>query len=79
MQNAWNEKSVKKVWSEDLMGRDDSEDLGVDWSKLEWILRKENGTLWIGLNWLKMGPVTRCCEHDNEPSGFTTNGGEFLD
>jgi len=36
----------KKFWSENLKGRDDSEDLGVDGKITEWILRKEGRNVW---------------------------------
>jgi hypothetical protein len=36
-----------KFWSENVKGRDHSEDLGVDGKILEWMLEKFVGTLWI--------------------------------
>jgi hypothetical protein len=45
-----------KFGSENVKGRDHSEDLGVDWRIiLEWILEKETGKLWTGFVWLRLG------------------------
>jgi hypothetical protein len=38
---------------ENLKGRDNSEDLGVDGRILEWILRKLGEKLWTGCIWLR--------------------------
>jgi hypothetical protein len=34
--------------------------------------------VWTVCIWLRKGPVTGSCEHNNEPSGYI-KGGEFLD
>jgi hypothetical protein len=45
-----------KFWSENLKGRDVSEDLGVDGKIiLEWILGKWNGNLWTECIWFRIG------------------------
>jgi hypothetical protein len=55
---------------ENLNGRDQSEDLDVDGRIiLQWILDKQILRLWSGFFWLRLGTVTRCCEHGNETSG----------
>jgi len=42
--------------SENLKGRDHSEDPGVDGKViLEWYLGKEGGKVWIGYIWLRIG------------------------
>jgi hypothetical protein len=46
-----------KFWSENLKGRDHSEDLGVGGRIiLEWILWKQGEKLWTGCIWLRIGP-----------------------
>jgi len=61
--------------SENLKGRDNSEELGVDRTiNNRWILTKYGGRLWTGCIWLRIGTS----EHGNEPSG-SIKGGEFLD
>jgi hypothetical protein len=58
------------------MGRDNSEDLGVDGTIiLKLILEKDVGKLWTGS---EQGPVSGSCEHRNEPSG-SIKGGKFVD
>jgi hypothetical protein len=42
-----------KFWSENLNGRDNSEDLGR--ITLEWILGKYGGKVWTGFIWLRIG------------------------
>jgi len=43
------EEKNTKVWLENLKGRDQSEDLGVDGKTiLEWILEKYGGKGWTG-------------------------------
>jgi hypothetical protein len=43
-------------WSENLKGRNHSEDLGVDERTiLKWILWKQGGKLWTGFTCLRMG------------------------
>jgi hypothetical protein len=43
-------------WSENLKGRDHSEDLGVDGRVIfEWILGKSSGKMWTGFIWLRIG------------------------
>jgi hypothetical protein len=37
---------------------------------LKWVLNnKENGRVWIGLIWLRIGQVAGCCEYAFEHSG----------
>jgi hypothetical protein len=50
-----NEKLVQST-SEKLKGRDHSEDLGIDGKKIsEWILGKQDGKVWTGFIWLRIG------------------------
>jgi hypothetical protein len=55
--DAWERWEMRtKFWSENLTGRDYSEDLGVDRKIiLECILRKYGGEMWIGCVWLRIG------------------------
>jgi hypothetical protein len=56
MYHAWDEKCVKKFWSENLKGGDHAKDLGVDGRViLEWILGKQGGKVWTGCIWLSLG------------------------
>jgi hypothetical protein len=49
-------RNAYKVWSENLKGRDLSEELGVDGRIiLEEILGKEGGKVWTGCIWLRIG------------------------
>jgi hypothetical protein len=42
--------------SENLKGRDNSEDLGTDGKIIvEWILGKQGGKVWTGFVWLRIG------------------------
>jgi hypothetical protein len=36
---------------------------------LKWILEKQDGMVWIGVMWLRIGPVEDSCEQGSEPSG----------
>jgi hypothetical protein len=44
-----------KFLSENLKVRDHSEDLGLDGRILEWILGKQDGRVWTGCIWLRIG------------------------
>jgi len=49
-------RNAYKIWSENMKGRDHSEDLGVNGGTiLEWTLGKQDGRLWTGLIWLMTG------------------------
>jgi hypothetical protein len=49
-------KMHTEFWSENLKGRDQSEDLDVDGRiTLQWILGKMGGKLWTGYSWLRTG------------------------
>jgi hypothetical protein len=49
-----------RLWSENLKRRDHSEDLGVDGREIyEWILQKQDGKLWTGNIWLRIGSCGR--------------------
>jgi hypothetical protein len=62
----------RKFWSENVKGRDHSENLDVDEKIiLEWILRK----LWVIVDWMHLAGSY---EHGNEPSG-SIKGREFRD
>jgi hypothetical protein len=61
-------EEMSKFWSENLKGRDHSEDLGIDGEILEWILWKWGVNMWTGCIWLRIGPVAGSCEHGNDPS-----------
>jgi hypothetical protein len=53
-------------------------DLGVDERIiLIWLFRKQGVKMWIGLIWLRIGPVVIFCEHGNNTSS-SIKGGEFL-
>jgi hypothetical protein len=44
-----------EVLSENLKGRDHSEDLGVDVKIIsEWILKKQTGRVWMGCIWRRI-------------------------
>jgi len=44
-----------KLWSENLKGRDQSEDVNVDGGIIpEWILGKEPEKVWTEFNWLRI-------------------------
>jgi len=45
---------------------------------LEQILEKQDGNVWTGFIWLRIGINGGLCEHDNVPSG-SIKGGEFVD
>jgi len=50
------EKWIKKFWSENLKGRNHSEDLGIDGKIiLERILWKQIGKVWTGFIWVRIG------------------------
>jgi hypothetical protein len=43
-------------WSVDFKGRDHSDDVGVDGRIiLEWIIGKQDGKVWTGFSWLRIG------------------------
>jgi hypothetical protein len=46
---------MRILWSENLKGRDHSEDLGVDGRISDWILEKWGWKLWTGFIWLRIG------------------------
>jgi hypothetical protein len=65
-------------WSENLQGRNNAEDGGVDEKIiLERILGENSGKLWTGFIWLRTGTSGGSCEHENEPS-VSTKGRKFL-
>jgi hypothetical protein len=41
--------------TENLKGRDHSEDLDIHRRILEWILEKQGSKLWIGIIWIRTG------------------------
>jgi hypothetical protein len=48
------------MWLDNLKRRDYWEDLGVDWKIiLKWITDKQNGKMWIGSIWLRIGTKFR--------------------
>jgi len=65
---------------ENLKGRDQSEDRGVDGGEsIRMYLREVEWKLWTGCIWLRTyGPVEGYCEHGNELSGYIKDG-EFVD
>jgi hypothetical protein len=49
-----------KIWSENLKGRDHSEELDVGGRLiLEWFLEKQGGKGWTGFIWLRIGTSGR--------------------
>jgi hypothetical protein len=45
-----------KVWSENLKGRDHSEDLDMNERIiLDWMLEEKCGKFWTGFMWLRLG------------------------
>jgi hypothetical protein len=42
-----------KFWSENLNGKDHSEDLGVDGNILKWILGRQGGKIGSGFIWFR--------------------------
>jgi hypothetical protein len=45
-----------KFWSENLNGRDNSEELDIDVKKkVEWILEKCDGNVWTAFIWFRIG------------------------
>jgi hypothetical protein len=53
------EKIHTKFCSENIMGRDHLEDLGIDERVLKWIMEKEDGRAWISVTWLRIGTSGR--------------------
>jgi hypothetical protein len=43
-----------KFWSVNLKDRDNFEDTGAE-ERIVWILDKDDGQMWIGLIWLRIG------------------------
>jgi hypothetical protein len=67
-----------KFLSENLKGRDNSEDPGVDRKIiLELNLEKYGDKFWIGFNWHRIGFSGGLLQHGDELSGFI-KGEEFL-
>jgi len=66
-------------WSENLKGKDHSEDLVVDGRIiLEWILGKYGGKLWTGFMCLRIETTGGLSEYGNEISGSIKGGIECL-
>jgi hypothetical protein len=64
--------------SENLKGRDNSEDLHVDESViLKCVLKKQIRRMWTGFIWLRTGQVAGSYEHGNETSGSIKMAGNF--
>jgi hypothetical protein len=68
-------KEVRKLliligyWWERQKERDHCEDQDVgQWTILKWILERQDGMVWIGLIWLRIGTSGGTCEHGIEPS-----------
>jgi hypothetical protein len=53
-------RNATKFWSENLKGRNYSQDKGIDERKiLKWILEKQEGKVWTGCIWLRIGTSGR--------------------
>jgi hypothetical protein len=46
----------------------EEQDIG-GWTVIKWILERSSGMVWIGLIWLRIGPVEGSCEHGIEILG----------
>jgi hypothetical protein len=71
MWHAWERRGkCSRFWWESPREGDHLEDQGID-GKMgsEWILGRLTLGVWIGLDWLRQGPVAGCCECGDEPSG----------
>jgi hypothetical protein len=66
-----------KFWSENLKGRDHSEDPRCRWNDNIRMNVREVGWESVFM-WLRIGTIGVCCEHGNEPFG-SIKIGEFLD
>jgi hypothetical protein len=45
-----------KFWSENLKGREHTEDMGIDERRtVKWILGEQGGSVWTGFIWLRIG------------------------
>ena len=64
-----------KVFSGELKERENLEDVSVD-KKIILIcfLNKQDGRVWTGLIWLRIGHVACCCEDADKGPGSTTWG-----
>jgi hypothetical protein len=51
----WENEKERDHWENQLLG---------GWAILKWILERQNGMVWTGLMWLRIGT-----EHGNEPLG----------
>jgi hypothetical protein len=79
MTHAWDDKKNKTFWSENLKGRNDAEDLGVDGKIiLDWILGKYGERVSTGCIWLRTGTSGGLLENSSELSGGI-KGREFFD
>jgi len=45
---------------------------------LKWLLKKLDIRVWIGIIYLRMGPVTGCFDHVNKRSGSEKAGNCFI-
>jgi hypothetical protein len=72
------EKCIQNFGRKNLQERDNSENLVMDGNIiLKLILDIQDGKVWTGLIWLRIGSVAASCEHGNE-SSCSLKGKHFL-
>jgi hypothetical protein len=77
--NLWERREMRtNFWSENLEGRQHSEQISVDGKViLKWILGKYGGKVWTGVFWLRIRNTRGFYEESDESLG-STQGEKFL-